>query len=256
MLDELQNRLDESQAKAEKGRALMQRSGSNLQEVKGFSSDAETTLSAARNIEGVSSQILEEVEGVKRQVDGTNAALDAIPVLDVVPHRTGGRPIGPCRGDGGLIEEMNANIKTITGITSKKTGSGAGAPGEREGGREGHGRVHRGFEHLTSYIDDILENTGVIQGIAGQTNLLAMNAAIEAAHAGDAGRGFSVVADEVRKLAETSASSAKEISDNLAKLVEDIKGTGTVIKGSGEAFRRIEMEIQDVVQAMEEIGEE
>jgi methyl-accepting chemotaxis protein len=81
-----------------------------------------------------------------------------------------------------------------------------------------------------------------------------MNAAIEAAHAGDAGRGFSVVADEVRKLAETSSENAHAISGNMARLVGDIKNPGNLIKTSGESFKLIETKIGGVVQALEEIG--
>ncbi|WP_038172972.1 methyl-accepting chemotaxis protein, partial [Treponema pedis] len=94
-----------------------------------------------------------------------------------------------------------------------------------------------------------LEASSVIQHIASQTNLLAMNAAIEAAHAGEAGKGFAVVADEIRKLAEESSMQGKTITSTLKTLSGEIEILSGSAKTAEEKFNAI-FGLSDEVKSM------
>lgn len=103
-------------------------------------------------------------------------------------------------------------------------------------------------QEVTRQSDDIKMIITVISDIADQTNLLALNAAIEAARAGEHGRGFAVVADEVRKLAERTQKSLSDINANVSLLVQSINDIGEAIEGQASGIR----EINDIVSVFEE----
>ncbi len=94
-------------------------------------------------------------------------------------------------------------------------------------------------QEVTRQSDDIKMIITVIGDIADQTNLLALNAAIEAARAGEHGRGFAVVADEVRKLAERTQKSLSDINANVGLLVQSINDIGEAIEGQANGIRQI-----------------
>jgi len=131
------------------------------------------------------------------------------------------------------IEEMLANIESVTQTLVKNSESVRTLARASDTGRAGLQEVASDIQEIARESEGLLEINSVMENIAGQTNLLSMNAAIEAAHAGDAGKGFAVVAAEIRKLAESSTAQSKTISGVLKKIKESIdkitQSTNTVL---------------------------
>ncbi|ETN73020.1 methyl-accepting chemotaxis protein signaling domain protein, partial [Necator americanus] len=99
----------------------------------------------------------------------------------------------------------------------------------------------------------IADITGVIDGIAFQTNILALNAAVEAARAGETGRGFAVVAGEVRALAQRSANAAKEIKDLISASVEKVEIGSSLVDAAGKTMDEIVTQVKRVSDLIGEI---
>jgi len=100
----------------------------------------------------------------------------------------------------------------------------------------------------------IADITGIIDGIAFQTNILALNAAVEAARAGEQGRGFAVVAGEVRSLAQRSAAAAKEIKALINRSVDEVQAGNEAARGAGDAMQDIVTRVERIAGLMGEIS--
>jgi methyl-accepting chemotaxis protein len=152
------------------------------------------------------------------------------------------------------INEMVASIRNVAESAARRRTALEKLTGTTDSGMQRLDSLLGYISRIEGSIGSIQQMVAVINSIAGSTNLLSMNAAIEAAHAGDAGRGFAVVADEIRNLADTTSKNAKEIGRQLKEVIQIIKTAAEESDTTRSAFQEIRREIDSVIDAFNEIS--
>jgi len=151
------------------------------------------------------------------------------------------------------IEQMLANIQSVTATLMKNAANVKELLESSETGRSSLQEVATDIQEIARESEGLMEINSVMESIASQTNLLSMNAAIEAAHAGDAGRGFAVVADEIRKLAESSGEQSKTIGSVLMKIKDSIDKITRSTEKVLDKFEVIDQRVKTVAEQEENI---
>ena len=151
------------------------------------------------------------------------------------------------------VEEMIGNISSVNNSVGYMAKSFDSLIQNTEEGIQRQNDVNERIRNIEEQSKALQTANKTISDIAGQTNLLAMNAAIEAAHAGEAGKGFSVVADEIRKLSETSSAQSKTIREELLKIEGSINDVVNASQASTDMFVEVSNSITQTQQLVLQI---
>ena len=151
------------------------------------------------------------------------------------------------------ITQMIASLNNVNAVAQNKRETTKALTSVAQEGKDKITSTSEAFKTVVENIKQIQDMASTISGIAARTNLLSMNAAIEAAHAGDAGRGFAVVAEEIRKLADSSGESSKRITQVIKDVTASVTETDRNVEVTSQAFEKIVLEVNDTVNAFSEI---
>jgi|GEM_PF-4051157 len=209
-----------------------------------------TISQISRHIESTDKAIEEQQETVHNTSEGMQRSIRSVELLQTHIQEQS----GAVEESSSAVEQMVSNIESIAGVSSKADNVVQYLSENSKEGRSVMDNVAKLMGEVQADSQNLGKANTLISNIAAKTNLLSMNAAIEAAHAGEYGRGFSVVADEIRSLAVSASEQAKITTDTIKKISASIENAAEKSVLSQNSFYRIFDSVAEVKKLFEEIN--
>jgi len=216
--------------------------------------NAEETASATVEISGNVSSINNQIESLNGEIQSISSGMEQMQSSIMGLNQNTTNQAAAVEQASASIEEMLAQLKSVANVVSQKKEVTVQLTQTIAKSGDVVHQATQANEEIVHLAGQIAEMSKIISGIASQTNLLSMNAAIEAAHAGESGKGFAVVADEIRKLAESSQANSNNISTSINEILTKVDLAFEVSKESEQTFSLLKTEIQSIILALEEIN--
>ena len=227
-----------------------------------LASNMQQTAGAVHQINDSIQAIKQKINGQSESVTQTSTSMELVTANIAKLSENVEMHTSSVSESSSAIEEMLANVQSVTQTLVRNAENVNELIVVSDEGRSSLQAVAQDIKEIARESEGLSEINTVIKNIASQTNLLSMNAAIEAAHAGESGRGFAVVADEIRSLAENSAKQSNMVSGVLKKIKKsiDMIGASTTIvlenfKAIDEKVRTVSDQEENIRNAMEEQGQ-
>jgi len=212
-------------------------------------SSTATVAQMAENISHVNGQVKNQADSLHQSASAITQITSNIESLDKMIQTQSSSVVEASAA----VEQMIGNIKSVDTSVAKMSDEFSTLEKDTKTGIEKNSSVNALIQQIANQSTSMVDANTMIQSIAAQTNLLAMNAAIEAAHAGEAGKGFSVVADEIRKLAETSAEQSNRIKKELNNIQDGISLAVSASSESEKAFQSVSARISSTGELITQI---
>lgn len=212
-------------------------------------STATATHQIKANTEALGKLVDKLSAAVNRSMDATGQMIDVSGTL----IQDNARQSSAISTSQKTISNIASDLEQIAQTAEEKTNTAQRIHQLVESGDEKIYATYNFLQKVNSQLDEVADIVDIINDIAEQTNILSMNAAVESAHAGDAGKGFSVVAEEIRQLAESTADNATRITSSLYAIISTVKDANASSKNAADAFQAVRDQTKDMITSLSEI---